>query len=77
MKINDYMNLPEIAEITEADIIRAYRGNSDVKSIARQYDMNTNKVKGILRQAGVLEPAKPVKSKLQEVGMNEKDFYKE
>lgn len=74
------MNVPEIVEIAEADIVREYRQNSDVKSIAKQYGMNTNKVKGILRRAGVLEDLedkKPVKSNMKNLGMCQKDFFEE
>lgn len=69
-----FMNMPEFVNITEADIVREYRGNADIKAIAKMFCMNTNKVKGILRQAGVLEGKKNPGSKLQEIGINEKDF---
>lgn len=73
-----YMNVPETANITEADIVRAYRETRDFKSIARQFCMNTNKVKGILRRAGVLEGKASVpEGDLGNIGMSEKDFYED
>ena len=39
--------------------------------------MNTNKVKGILRRAGVLDNANPFNGEMSNIGMSQKDFYEE
>lgn len=75
------MNKYVIENIQDSDIVREFIRCNDYKSVARQYNMNTNSVKAILKRAGidVNQGKQTVKRKtdLEEIGMSEKDFYKE
>lgn len=74
------MNKYVIENIQDSDIVREFIRCNDYKSVAKQYNMNTNKVKGILRRAGIdinQGNFKTNRNTLEEIGMNEKDFYKE
>lgn len=74
------MNKYAIENIQDSDIVREFIRCNDYKSVARQYNMNTNKVKGILRRAGIdinQGNFKANRNTLEEIGMSEKDFYKE
>lgn len=77
--MDQFMNAPEDYQWTEIDIITAYRYNYDVKDVANQFCITQKEVKAILRQAKI--PIRKVQpksdSKLADIGMTEKDFYKD
>lgn len=77
--MENFMNVPENYQWTEIDIITAYRYNYDIKEVANQFCITQKEVKAILRQARIpirkLQPKSD--GKLADIGMSEKDFYKD
>lgn len=70
----DFINKPEKIEYNDSDVIREYKRIHDAKTVARIFCIHTNKVRAILKRAGVLEDQKQQRGKLNDIGMSEKDF---
>lgn len=72
--MGDYMNKPETIHATEADIIREYQRIGNERSVAKIFDVHTNKVKAILKKAGIAKEKRMKEDELQSVGMKERDL---
>lgn len=73
----DFINKPEKIEYNDSDVIREYKRIHDAKTVARIFCIHTNKVRAILKRAGVLEDQKQQMGKLSDIGMSEKIFCSE
>ena len=78
--MNQFMNEPGcIFMATSRNIIEEYNWCKDIKHVAKVYDISTNEVKDVLKQAGikVRKPRVRKTDPLHDVGMSERDFYAE
>ena len=51
--MKEFMNLPEIIPVTENNIIEEYRRSSDIKHVAKVFNISTKEVRQTLKQAGI------------------------
>lgn len=76
--MEEFMNMPEIIPVTENNIIEEFKRTGDIKHVAKVFCISTKDVKGVLKQAGIKVTTQRKKTTtLDEIGMSNKDFYKE
>lgn len=78
--MNDFMNRPEIIPVTELNIIEEFNRYDDIKHVAKVFNITTDQVRAVLKQAGIkIRKARQSKQvdELRDVGMTERDFYVE
>lgn len=76
--MQEFMNMPEIIPVTENNIIEEYRRSSDIKHVAKVFNISTKEVRQVLKQAGIKTTKRNSEfDALKEVGMSERDFYHE
>lgn len=80
--MKNFMNeLGQFIEPSERNIIEEYRRYEDVAHISRVFNITNAEVRKVLKQAGIQIKSSRRKNKvldpLREVGMSERDFYRD
>lgn len=80
--MKNFMNeLGQFIEPSERNIIEEYRRYEDVTYISRMFNITNAEVRKVLKQAGIQIKSSRRKNKdldpLREVGMSERDFYRD
>lgn len=49
---NEFMNLPESHVVTDQDIVEEYQKYTDIKKVAKIFDLSVQDVRDVLRSMG-------------------------